>query len=118
MSTTATASIGTLGPITDPTEARGRAAVVGLATLAVLNLADVVLTRLFLHRGLPEGNPIGRVLMSSGSALVVKLGLVGALAARAARRRVSLVLVCATWAVVGVYVLAVVVNAWALSVAA
>ncbi len=84
-----------------------RAGVVALVALAVLNVADVITTRLLLGRGGIELNPIADRLLRSNLALVVKLGIVIVLGAHFIRRRPSLNVVCTMWMVVGVYALVV-----------
>ena len=80
-------------------------------TLAVLNVADVITTRLLLVRGGIELNPIADRLLGSNLALAVKLGIVVALGAHFARSRPRLSVVCTMWMVVGVYALVVALGA-------
>lgn len=87
-----------------------RAGVVALGLLLVLNVADVVITRLLLDRGGIELNPLADRLLASNSTLVVKVGIVAALTVRALRRPPALIVVCFMWLVAGIYVLAVALN--------
>lgn len=80
-----------------------RAGVVAVVILGILNVADVVITRLLLARGGTELNPLADRLLASNTALVVKLGIVAMLAVQLARARPQLPVVCLAWLVVGVY---------------
>ncbi len=87
-----------------------RAELVALGLLFVLNVADVVITRLLLDRGGVELNPLADRLLASNTTLVVKVGIVVALAVRALRQPPRLIVVCFIWLVVGIYVLAIALN--------
>lgn len=83
---------------------------VALGLLLVLNVADVVITRMLLERGGIELNPLADRLLASNTALLAKVWLVIALMVRLWHHPPRLVLVCFMWLVVGVYLLVVVVN--------
>ena len=87
-----------------------RAGLTALGLLAVLNLADVVITRLLLSQGGVELNPVADRLLASNTTLLVKLALVAALAVHFVRHGPRLTVVCLMWLVTGFYVLAVVVD--------
>lgn len=87
-----------------------RAAVTALVLLAVLNVADVVLTELLLGRGGVEMNPIAEAFLASNAALVAKLAVVALLAVRFVRHGPRIITLCALWLVVGVYAFVVVLN--------
>lgn len=87
-----------------------RTAVTAVAALAVLNLVDVVLTRLALGRGAVEANPLARVLLSGGRVELLKLALICVLWARAERRRPTLQFTVACWAAAGAYAMVVLSN--------
>jgi len=92
-----------------PAELR-RAGLTALGLLAVLNLVDVVITRLLLAQGGVELNPVADRLLASNTTLLVKLGLVAALAVHFVRHGPRLIVVCLMWLVTGFYVLAVVID--------
>ena len=98
------------GPNTVPEVELRRAGLIALGLLFVLNVADVVVTRLLLNRGGVELNPLADHLLASNATLVVKVGIVVVLALRLRRRPPGIVVLCFMWLVVGVYVLVVVVN--------
>jgi hypothetical protein len=87
-----------------------RAAVTALVLLLVLNVADIVLTRVLLGRGGVEMNPVAEALLASNLAVVTKLGIVAALAVRFVRHGPKVITLCALWLVVGVYTFVVVLN--------
>ena len=87
-----------------------RAALTALVLLAVLNVADIVLTELLLSRGGIEMNPIADALLASNGALLAKLALVVLLGVRFARHGARVITLCFLWLVVGVYVFVVVLN--------
>jgi hypothetical protein len=91
-----------------------RATVLPVAVLAVLNLADVLLTRIGLRLGAVESNPVARVLLVGGHVQIVKAGLICLLALRMAHRRPTLRLAITCWAVTGAYAMVVVSNAVAI----
>jgi hypothetical protein len=94
---------------------RRRAVVLGLGVLALLQFADVLLTWELLANDGAELNPIGRALIGSGGAIVVKFAIVGGLLALVlARPYVRMRFVCAVWAVTGIYVAVVGMNLYSL----
>jgi hypothetical protein len=95
------------------------AALLGLVVLAALMCADLLVMDAVLDRHASALNPLGEVLVGAGAAKVVKIALIAALMAFVLRQRVTrLRMVCAVWAVTGVYVTVVVVNAYTLRAAA
>lgn len=86
------------------------AAMVAVIALIVLNLADVITTRAFLSAGVDEGNPVGRLLISSHTMEIAKAVVLLILGRRAWRGQIKLGAVCAMWFVTGVYACAVSVN--------
>jgi hypothetical protein len=103
-------------PAADAVMARRRRAVmVGLAVLAVLQLADVVLTWALLANDGAELNPVGRALIGSGGAVLVKFSILGVLLLLVrARPVVRMGFVCGVWAVTGIYVAVVAMNLYSL----
>ena len=94
------------------------AALVGLVVLAALLATDLLVMDAVLTRYGGDLNPLGKALMGAGDAAAVKLTLIAGLMAFVLRQRVTrLRLVCAVWAVAGVYVTVVVVNAYTLRAA-
>jgi hypothetical protein len=94
---------------------RRRAVIVGLGLLAMLQLADVLLTWALLANNGAELNPVGRALIGSGGAIVLKFAIVaGLLVLVLARPFVRLRFVCAVWAVTGIYVAVVALNLYSL----
>jgi hypothetical protein len=87
-----------------------RTIVIPVALLAVLNLADVVLTRLALAAGAVEVNPLARILLAGGRVELLKVAVLCALALRAARRRPTLAFAVACWTVTGAYAMVVASN--------
>lgn len=87
-----------------------RAGYTALIALALFNVADVLITQAVLRRGGLEMNPLAELLMSSNSALAVKLAIVLLLAVDFVFRRPRLITLCALWFVVGIYAFVVVVN--------
>src|SRR5579862_877538 len=77
------------------------AAAVAIAAVAVLNLADVVTTRMLLARGAIESNPLSSILLSGGRVELLKAGLVAALALRLLRRPATIAFAAAMWFAVG-----------------
>lgn len=86
-----------------------------LVALALLNIADVLITQAVLRRGGIELNPLAQQLISSNKALIVKLTIVLLLAVDFVLRRPRLITVCALWFVVGIYAFVVVINGIELS---
>ena len=94
---------------------RRRAVILGLAVLAVLQAADVLATWALLANNGAELNPVGRALIGSGGAIVVKFAIIGALLALVlARPVVRMGFVCAVWAVTGIYLAVVAMNLYSL----
>lgn len=87
-----------------------RAGVTAIVALGILQIADVVITQTVISRGGIELNPLADVLLSSNLALVVKLGIVVALAAHFLRRPPHVITLCALWLVVGIYIFVVAIN--------
>jgi len=94
---------------------RRRAVVLGLAVLAVLQAADVIATWALLANDGAELNPVGRALIGSGGAIVVKFAIIGALLALVLTRPVvRMGFVCGVWAVTGIYLAVVAMNLYSL----
>ncbi len=90
--------------------------IVGVAALAivVLNLLDIVTTRLAIAQGGAEGNPLAGLFVDNLTLFVaVKVFVPGLVAWRmwSIRSRITPLLLAAMWWVVGVYSLAITVNA-------
>ena len=84
---------------------------VGVAVLCILNVADVVTTRVILgHAGLLEANPLASALLAYYRVDVVKALLLLALAWVALRHRPTLTWACCVWFACGYYTLAVISN--------
>lgn len=87
--------------------------VVGIALLALLNVADTVTTHLLLShaaKGAVEANPLARVLIADGNLVYVKLLIVGVLGFAAFRDRPKLGFLIGVWLVVGFYAASVLSN--------
>jgi hypothetical protein len=94
---------------------RRRAVMIGLAVLAVLQAADVLLTWALLANDGAELNPVGRALIGSGGAIVAKFSIVAVLFALVRSRPiVRMGFVCGVWAVTGIYVAVVAMNLYSL----
>jgi hypothetical protein len=94
---------------------RRRAVILGLGVLAVLQAADVLATWALLANDGAELNPVGRALIGSGGAMVVKFAIIGALLALViSRPLVRLGFVCGVWAVTGIYLAVVAMNLYSL----
>jgi hypothetical protein len=90
---------------------------VALVALATLLAADLLVTHALVQRAAPL-NQLGRALAGTGDASVVKLVLVAGLSAFVLRQRATrLGLLCTVWALTGVYVTVVLVNAYTLRAA-
>ena len=87
-----------------------RAGLTAIVLLAMLNVADVVITRLLLARDGVELNPVADRLLASNLALVTKLGIVAALAIHFVRNGPRLSTVALMWLVTGIYVCVVVLG--------
>jgi hypothetical protein len=98
-----------------------RAFFVALAALVLLNVADLITTHIDLSmaashgKHLVEGNPLAQALLATGRVAMAKTAFLGLLAWRAFRKGVSLSVLCATWAVAGIYAMTVVSNLMALT---
>ena len=105
---------------TERTTELGRtAALLGLIVLATLLATDLLVMNALLDRHAADLNQLGRLLVGAGNAGVVKVVLIAGLMAFVLRQRVTrLRLVCAVWALTGVYMTVVVVNAYTLRAAA
>jgi hypothetical protein len=97
-------------------QGKGRAAaLIGLVLLAVLQAGDLLVTNALLAKDGSELNPLGRALLGSGGAALAKFGILALLTAVVIHRRVTrLGLVCAVWAVTGIYVGVVAMNVYSL----
>lgn len=96
---------------------RRRAVVIGLGVLAVLQAADVFATWALLANDGAELNPVGRALIGSGGAIVVKFAIIGALLALVMSRPVvRMGFVCGVWAVTGIYLAVVAMNLYSLHI--
>jgi hypothetical protein len=104
---------------TDRTADLGRtAALVALTVLASLLAADLLLMNALLERHAADLNQLGRLLVGAGAAGTVKIVLIAGLMALVLRQRATrLRLVCTVWALTGIYVTVVVVNAYTLRAA-
>lgn len=96
-----------------------RANVAAVAALVVLNMLDIVTTRLFVHAGVDERNPLAGALGPTGIVvLIVKGALVAAIAWRLVRAHdrepTSPWYAGLLWALVGWYVCATYTNVVAL----
>jgi Domain of unknown function (DUF5658) len=105
----------TLDETTEVMARRRRAVLLGLSVLAVLQAADVLATWALLANDGAELNPVGRALIGSGGAIIVKFAIIGALLALVlSRPLVRLGFVCGVWAVTGIYVAVVAMNLYSL----
>ena len=100
---------------TAATERLKVARTIALASLVVLNIADLVTTRLFLAAGTPEGNPLASALLGRGVMPYVKGAVLLGLGWSVLRSKPKLGTTCALWFIVGIYTAAVCVNAMSLS---
>jgi hypothetical protein len=83
--------------------------------LVMLNVADLVTTRMFLNRGLEEGNGLSWILIQHGTMPWIKSALLLALAWRALKSVPTFGATCAMWFVVGLYAMTITVNCLALA---
>jgi hypothetical protein len=86
-----------------------------VAVLIVLNIADLVTTRMFLDRGLEEGNGLSWVLIQNGSMPWIKSAILAGLAWRALRSVPTFGATCAMWFVVGLYAMTITINCLAIA---
>ena len=84
----------------------------GVILLAVLNVLDLVTTRMFMDRGVAEGNPIAKVLIEANLAGPAKFVLLAALGYLVWTRPPRIATTCLIWMVNGVYATVVAVNTW------
>lgn len=92
----------------------GRLVTVAAVAIVVLNVLDVITTRLALLGGASEGNPFASLFVHHLPIFVaIKVVFPGLVALRmwATRERTTPMLLAAMWWVVGVYSMAIVVNA-------
>lgn len=106
---TEVAAAASAAPAIESAEIR-RAGLTAVLLLALLNVADVVLTELLLHRGAVELNPIAEPFLRSESMLWVKLAIVALLGLDFLFRRPRLTTFCLLWLVTGYYLCVVVLN--------
>jgi hypothetical protein len=92
-----------------------RARIVAALALIVLNIADLITTRMFLDRGLEEGNPVSALLLSNGSMPFVKSAILIGLTWSAVRSVPRVATTCAMWFVVGLYTTVIAVNVIAIN---
>ena len=84
---------------------------VAVAAIAVLNLADIVTTRVVLaHTGATESNPLTSALLSGGRVGLIKAIVLLGLIVRVPRRRPTVAFHAVLWFVAGFYFLTVVSN--------
>ncbi|MCU1344444.1 MAG: hypothetical protein JWL70_710, partial [Acidimicrobiia bacterium] len=83
--------------ITLPVRTIRIARLAAVALLVLLNIADLVTTRMFLNRGLEEGNGLSWVLIQSGSMPWIKSAILLALAWRALKSVPTFGATCAMW---------------------
>lgn len=91
-----------------------RAVPIAAITIVVLNVLDIITTRIALLNGAAEGNPMASLFVNQlplfvAIKILIPVGV--ALRMYAVRRKVTPMLLAAMWWVVGVYSLAIVVNA-------
>ncbi len=99
----------TTAPAVTPNSLR-LASAIAIAVIGVLNLLDLVTTRIMLAHGALESNPLSSFLLPSGSVAVVKAGIIVGLVFCVLRRRPSLQFTVATWFLAGFYFLTIVSN--------
>lgn len=87
-----------------------RVTLIAIAALVVLNVADVVTTRMLLaHRGV-EANPLSALLLASQSLLWVKLGVLALLGLKVVYSRPRLGVMGTACFAAGIYATAVISN--------
>jgi uncharacterized membrane protein len=102
-------------PAAERRDATQRARYVAVVMIVVLNLLDLITTYVAIGLGAHEGNPIVARMISSHLVIVAKVLVCGALIigahlANSRHSRVTLPGLCVAWAVVGLYLLTVVLN--------
>ena len=84
---------------------------IAVAVIAVLNLADIVTTRLVLaHTTGVEANPLASALLTGGRVGLIKAAVLVVLIYRVPRRRPTVAFHAVLWFVAGFYFLTVVSN--------
>ena len=84
---------------------------VAVAAIALLNLADIVTTKIVLaHTGATESTPLASALLSGGRVGLIKAIVLLALIVRVPRRRPTVAFHAVLWFVAGFYFLTVVSN--------
>jgi hypothetical protein len=114
-STTTAAKRTQLNPSNDLAVFLRRARISAAVMLILLNIADLVTTRMFLDRGLEEGNPVSALLLSSGTMPFAKSAILIGLTWSAVRSVPKVATTCAMWFVVGLYTTVIGVNLLAIS---
>jgi hypothetical protein len=88
---------------------------VAVAAIAVLNVFDLLTTRVLLtHQGAIEGNPLAALLLTNGTVGLLKAGVIALLVYRVWRRRPTIAFHAVLWFVAGFYALTVFSNLLAL----
>jgi hypothetical protein len=87
-----------------------QARLVALIALVMLNIADLITTRIFLSQGSLEGNPLAEVLLGRGAMPYCKAAVLLGLGWSSMRSKPKLGTTCAMFFVVGVYTTAIAVN--------
>lgn len=115
----ATASDFTVIDLRDPPAKPDRTVAIarwaGLIMLALLQIADLVTTKLAIHGGAIEANPISRALIAHGAINGAKFGALALLALSIAKSRPRVITAVAIWFVAGVYSMIVFSNLLVLS---
>jgi Domain of unknown function (DUF5658) len=108
----------TRGTITAPsplTALLRRARITAAVLLVVLNIADLITTKMFLDRGLQEGNALSALLLSTGTMPLAKSAILFGLMWSAVRSAPKVATTCAMWFVVGLYTTVIGVNLLAIA---
>jgi hypothetical protein len=84
----------------------------GVILLAILNALDLITTRMFMDKGVEEGNPIAAQLLEANMAGPVKFGMLAALAYLVWTKPPRIATTCVIWMVCGIYAAVVAVNTW------
>jgi hypothetical protein len=82
--------------------------------LAILNVADLITTRMFLDRGFQEGNGLSSALLQNGTMPWLKTAILVGLGWSAVKAPPKLGATCAMWFVTGLYAMVITVNTLAL----
>jgi len=83
---------------------------VGLVLLVVLNIGDLITTKMALHGGAIEGNPLSSMLISHGAINPAKFLTLAVLAWCISRTPPRLLSTVAVWFVAGVYTMVIASN--------